>query len=77
LGKVKEALGAEQFFDLRTDPGELRKLAGAAPGKEVMLRGEMARWLAVMEAAPSPVPGKKDTIDGELEEKLRALGNMR
>jgi hypothetical protein len=74
---VKEIPGAELFFDLRTDPGEEHNLAGEMPEMELLLRDEMARWLAEMGEDPSPVHGEHGKLDRELEEKLRAMGYLK
>lgn len=65
------------FFNLDADPGELLNLAGEDPETEATFREEMAKWLAEMGAPPSLGQREKDTMDRELEEKLRAMGYMK
>ncbi len=62
------SLGQTELYDLTTDPGEQRNLAGASPqGKR--LGAALAAWRATL-PPPPPVGGS----DPRLREKLRALG---
>jgi arylsulfatase A-like enzyme len=70
--------GAEQLYDLRTDPGEQRNLAPAAPPALGALRAALARWRAACAplAARLGPRGPGVAADAETVRRLRALGYL-
>jgi arylsulfatase len=70
---VREGDGAEELYDLRVDPGELRNLAGRETERLDELRGVCEEALGrAREAAVPPATGLPD--DPETLERLKALG---
>ena len=70
--------GAEQLFDLRSDPAEQRNLAASAPPSLATLRGELGRWreaCAALAARLGP-SGPGGELDAQTAERLRALGYL-
>lgn len=65
--------GSELLFDLRSDPGERRNLAGTQPHLAAGLRTILERELAGA-AGPSP---ETLPLDEETKRELRALGYLR
>ncbi|MGH7150953.1 MAG: sulfatase family protein, partial [Planctomycetota bacterium] len=67
--------GAEELYDLRTDPGERRNLAPEKPQTVRAMRGVLRhfRTLSLPGGAPPPAPRK---IEGAGLEEMRALGYL-
>lgn len=65
----------EYLFDLASDPGEERNLAGTGGVREAWLRARLRCWLAERRAAASSEePAPQAPLDAETERRLRALG---
>jgi arylsulfatase A-like enzyme len=68
----------EYLFDLASDPGERRNLAGLGGPREAWLRARLAAWLAERRAAGGEAgePAAEEPLDQETERRLRALGYL-
>ncbi len=65
--------GAEELYDLRADPRELRNLDSEEPKRKAALRASLSQALQVSRPAVTP-SARPPADDPELIERLRALG---
>ena len=71
---IEDTRGRVELFDVETDPGELRNLAGAEPERVEALRRRLARIRS--EHPPRFDRDARAELSDETEEALRALGYL-